>query len=112
VCDVVRPSQSMAIQVRSIHDLRREGVTLRCASHFPSSPLAFNPRSRRYGRVVCVPIASPPRSRSRSQSPIPATAQIWQGTQSGDRRSFAQVLSSPAPMDRRPLGGARRSPMR
>jgi hypothetical protein len=61
-CEVVRSSQSMAVQVRSFYGLGREGVTSSRPAHFPSSPLSFNPRSRRFGRVVFVPISSPPRS--------------------------------------------------
>jgi hypothetical protein len=120
-CDVVRTRPAVGQFGSSMADLQM-GCTILGPVHAFSCPdqiqrpsfsprncfsaARSNPRSeRRCGIVFVRPDPSPITHRS----PSPVEPRIWCGVRSGDRRSFAQVVSVPRPMDRR-YGNQRRSP--
>jgi hypothetical protein len=93
-----------------VHVISRPDQILRpsFSPHISFSATRSNPRSGRRCGIVFVRPDSP---LSFQRSPSPVEPRIWCGVRSGDRRSFAQVVSIPRMMDRR-YGNQRRSPPR
>jgi hypothetical protein len=120
-CDVVRTrlgvgttGSTMAISEVGctvpgpVHAVSRPDQMLRpsFSPHSSFSATRTKPRSGRHCGIVFVRPDSSPKFH---QSPSPVEPWIWCGVRSGDRRSFAQVVSAPRLMDRR-YRNQRRSP--